>query len=139
MVILATSNIDMFYRGVLSNIDHRTRLQNEISLVADDICKSVSLARGNLTAGAITMAGETLTINTPTPISYTLTNYKIKKDGADLNVLPVVTSFIFNPLDYGIGVELNIAGKYNPSQAVTINNPEVNITTKCYSRQASSQ
>lgn len=144
LVILAVSNIDMFSKGYLLSAERRSRLQNELCLVADDICKNVAQAPGDLTGAAVIKTGADLIVKreppaSPATFTYTLTNYKIQKNLNNLNILPAITSFVFNPLDNGIGVELNIAGRYDPALSVSPNNPEASISTKCYSHQASAR
>jgi Tfp pilus assembly protein PilW len=140
LVILATANIDLFSRGYLLNADRKAKLQNELYLVADDICKNVAQAPGDFNNKAVTVGGTNVTVrNESAFISYNFTNNKIQKNYADLSIHRVIANFTPSTLDNGIGVELNITGRYDPSQNAAINNPEVNITTRCYSHQASAR
>ncbi len=140
LILLATSNINLFGRGYLLNADRRARIQNELSLIVEDICKNVVRAPGDLSSRAVTVTGTRIDVNVTGggSIIYDLNNYKITKDGAAFNINPIIFSFTPSPLD-GIGVELNITGRSDPSNATAINNPQVNITTRCYSHQASSR
>lgn len=144
LVILATANIDLFSRGYLLTADRRAKLQNELYLVADDICKNVAQAPGNLSNPAVSVAGSTITVINFTggpSIIYTFNNYKIQKDVADLNIHQVIANFVPLSLDNGIGVEVNITGAIDPAyyNPLDINNPSAQIITRCYSHQASAR
>jgi hypothetical protein len=143
LLILATSNIDMFSRGYLLGADRRSKLQNELYLVAEDICKNVAQAPGDLSSRAVTVSGTTVTVRTAIShidYEYDSANFKITKDTVPINNRGVIVTFEPQELDNGIGISLNINGTYDPPpQIVSVNNPEVNITTRCYSHQASAR
>ncbi|MFH1398310.1 MAG: hypothetical protein ABIH27_07175 [Candidatus Omnitrophota bacterium] len=142
LVLLATSNISLFSHGYLLNADRKVKLQNELTLIADDICKNVARAPGELSNRAVTVSGTRINVRNFTggnDIIYDLNSYKIQKDFVDFNINRIIANFTPSYLDNGIGVELNITGRSDPSNATAINNPQVNITTRCYSHQASAR
>lgn len=139
---MATANLDLFSRVYLFNSDRRARLQSELYLITDDICKNVARATGDISNPAIWVTGTTtLNVNqtSGSAVVYTFTGNRIEKDGNPINIHRVIANFTPSSLHDGIGVELNITGRYNVTPPAGINNPEVNVTTRCYSRSASSR
>ena len=152
LLIVGISSLDSFARLNLITSDRRVQLQNELTLVLEDMSRSIFRATGNNIDRGIASIPNGFQVrvdnnNTPEDytdddwIDYTLSGNRINKDAASLNTRDIIISpggFNFTILDQGIGIEISLVGRFDPTQNVSIDNPGLEMRTKIYSRSASS-
>jgi hypothetical protein len=170
MIILTILVIGFSHVQFLSHIqvisaDRRAKLQNDISLILEDISKSVLRATGNANdQGIVPIAnGFKVRIDFNNPVTpgdfsddtwvvYTLSNptgpSTIDKrigSGDTLHLvprniipLPLATNFNYVILDNGTGIEITLTGRNNPAQPISVDNPEIQMKSRTYTHSASS-
>ena len=160
LLIVGITTLNNFARFHLLSSTRKALLQNELVFVLEDMSKNIIRATGDFNnQGILDLApvstGFSVRVDNNTPptpddysdditISYTLSavTNKILKDGVSLNTRATIIpgGFVYSspPLDNGTGIEIALTGRYNPSQAASLGNPEKTMMTKVYSRSATS-
>jgi prepilin-type N-terminal cleavage/methylation domain-containing protein len=141
--------LDTYARIHLLSSDRRAQLQNELSIVMEDMSKNIVRATGDNTNPVATHAIQSIAngfrVNIDgTTIDYTLSGNKIEKDGVNLNTREVILNnppaevgFTYQPLDNGTGIRIVLTGRYDLNQARSVSNPQLEMETRVYSRCAS--
>jgi len=145
IITIGLSSIDLFGRFHVISSDRRAQVQNALSYVLEEMSKDVIRAKGDFGNPGIVPAGTGFSVridnNTP-PVIYALSGSQITKDGASLNSRDVIVpgptpGFAYGILDNGVGIEIRLIGRYQPSQDASMDNPEIQMKTRVYSHSAS--
>ncbi len=160
VMTLAFSSIDLFSRHHLRTSEMRVKIHNELSYVLETIAKDVVRATGDENDRGIKYVnGTSFTVRIDTPglvptpanyaddttITYAISGYQITKQGVTLNTQDIIPAGGFSytlcdktscspGITSGIGIEINLMGRYKPAQALSVDNPESRIKTKIYSQ-----
>jgi Tfp pilus assembly protein PilE len=160
VMTLAFSSIDLFSRYHLRTSEYRAKIHNELAYVLETITKDVVRATGDVSNGGIKyVSGTSFTVRidtlglVPTPgnygddttITYALSGYQITRQGVSLNTQNIISSGGFGyticnntgcsaSITSGLGIEVRLTGRYDPSKTLSAENPESKIKTKIYSQ-----
>jgi len=153
IMILSFYSIETFSHNQVINSDRRAKVQNELSYAVEHMSKYVLQGIGNnstVNNRAIQTWGTGFQVrvdfnNSQTPSVLSDDGWiRYVRSGNNLNVTCVGTcgSFAattlsskvmtFTPLpgDNGTSVNIYLVGRYNPSQAISLRNPQVEVRTK---------
>lgn len=163
ILVIGFSHVQFLSHVQVIGADRRAKLQNDISLILEDISKSVLRATGNVNdPGIVSIANGfqvRIDFNNPvTPgdfsddtwVAYTLSNPGApstinKRIGTQAtlrlvprNIIPLPLAANFNfAIDNGIGIEITFTGRDNPNQPRSVDNAEIQMRVRTYSHSAS--
>ncbi len=151
MVVLALSSIDLFSRYHLFDSDRRARLQNEVSYALEHMTQQVSRAVGNMaiqsqipintTATSISILTDSngdgqgdlwiayrfVTNNLSYCPNCTIGGASCTSCPSNSTIAQKITAFnATNTTDNYVNV--NIIGRWEPAQAESVDNPQVNMS-----------
>jgi len=153
IMILSFYSIDTFSRNQVLNSDRRVKLQNELSYALEHMGKYLQQGIGNNSIAAnqgIQLQGNGFQVrvdfnNPQTPSVFTDDGWvRYMRAGNNLNVdcTGICGSFVAETLsskvtvftpqitDNGSSVNIDLVGRYNPGEAISMRNPQVEIRTK---------
>lgn len=154
IVVLLLASLDAYSHYHVINADRRARIQNELTYALEDMSKTIIRATGDINNQGIRPVGARFRVrvdnNTPpTPynynddtwVTYAWSGYRITKNGASLNFQDVIISggFTYRILDNGLGIQITLIGRYQPSRALSADNPQIQMMTRVYSHSASNR
>ncbi len=167
IVMLGFFSIDFFSRYHVNSVERRSKIQNEMSYVLDDMTKNVSRCRGDNSSSAnwgvrndIANGCRIRVDNNTTPtdvytddqwVNYVLSSNRITKQtcnssnascspvpAENLNTRAIIVTFVCNSDQNGTGADIQLVGRYDATQAASSDNPEMRMQTRAYSFSASS-
>jgi Tfp pilus assembly protein PilE len=157
VIILSFYSIDTFSRNQVVNSDRRTKLQNELSYALDHMGKYVQQGIGNNSSAAnqgiqSTASGFRVRVdfnNPQTPLALTddaWINYSLNSNNLTTSCTPIgagtcgsftaetfsgrIITFTPQVGDNGTTVNVYLVGRYDPAQAASQRNPQVEMRTK---------
>ena len=145
IMILTFYSIDTFSRNQVINSDRRAKVQNELGYVLEHMSKYIQQAGGDISNPAFVSAGSSFQVhvyfNSLTDsawITYSLAGNTLTANCAGSASCPFVAETLSNRItaftatlgDLGSSVGIDIIGLYNPAEAVSLTNPQVEMKSK---------
>lgn len=138
VVVLGVTSFDVGSRHFLQSSERKTQVLNEATLIMDRISRDALIAVGRVGAPAVTVAGNTITINQDTNqdgavdtiVSYDLLNNQIRRTaGGTVEIMTTrATGFVPAVIANSNTATVTVTLLFTPAMAQNpLNNPEVQI------------
>lgn len=163
LIALGFSSIDIFSRHHVISADRRAKLQNELAYALEDIQKNVSQGVGNYNDPSLVQLANGFQvrtdINSPaTPqdlsddtwISYTLSGNQLSSSSSGVLASHILSGVAFASLpsdpnainngfyilfsDNNTVVEVGLASRWRPNEALSVDNPQASMKSRLYTR-----